>query len=132
MEINITGKILTSSTEDERNTIYKNLATKMAESAQNKIHEGLNRSIQLMAMVGQLADQEAVRALIRGLKVKVISFFPQLQLEAVFQDELNHWYGGGTLPEDIAVALQEIIDTSLSGWINSEKPSEVLAEVLNS
>jgi len=130
MKLEAKGKLLTSSTGDERNMVIKTLADKLAKSAQEAIQRGFERNVQLAAMVGSMADQEAVRAITRSLRVEVRSIDP-LRLEAKFKDDLGHWYGGGELPDDLAKLLQDVMDKSLQDWFGFDAPGKILAEVMN-
>jgi len=129
-ELLISGKLLTSNTADEINNILEDYANKLAEEAESIIHDGFNRNVQLSAMIGVMADQEAVRAILRSLKVEVISIDP-IRLEAKFEDSLGHWYGSSKLPDDVSKLLQDIIDTSLNNWIRDKDHNKILIEVLN-
>ena len=131
VELKVSGRLLTSFTIDARHIVLQEFADKISESATTAIHNGFNRNVQLASMVGTMADQEAVRAILRSLKVEIKSIDP-LSLEAKFQDDLGHWYGGGEMPEDVSKLLQEIIDSSLVDWFRAEEPNKILVEVLNS
>lgn len=129
MQLTISGKSLTAFSQDQKRLIYEELSKKLAKSAQEAILQGFNRSVELAAIVGQRADAEAIRAITRGLKVEVLNVDP-LQLEAKFQDDYAHWYGGQELPEDVAETLQEIIDTAIQNWLGSPEAGKVVEEVL--
>lgn len=129
IELTIKGRLLTSTSKDQRRQIYEEIAKKLAESAQEAIHQGFRRSTELAAMVGQRSDADAIKAIIRGLKVEVLNIDP-LSLEAKFKDDYAHWYGGQDLPDDVAETLQEIIDISIQDWLGSPQSGKIVEEIL--
>lgn len=129
MELTISGNLLTAFKQDQKRLIYKELATKLAKSLEESIHTGFKRSTELATMIGQRADADAIKAITRGLKVEILNIDP-LSLEAKFQDDYAHWYGGQDLPEDVAETLQGIIDTSINNWLGSPEAGKVVEEVL--
>lgn len=134
MKLSVAGKLLTTSSNEEQRILYSELAEKLSAGAEEAIHRGFNRNVQLSAMIGVMTNQEAARAIIRSLRVEVKNVDPQrLSLEAKFEDDLGHLYGGDdNVPDDVAKLLQEIIDTSINDWLRTPEPSKILAEVLNS
>ncbi|MGW8177837.1 MAG: hypothetical protein ACWGQW_03470 [bacterium] len=129
MQLTISGKALTAFSQDQKRLIYEELSKKLAQSAQEFILRGFNRSVELAAMVGERSDAEAIKAITRGLKVEVLNVDP-LRLEAKFQDDYAHWYGGQDLPDDVAETLQKIIDTAIQDWLGSPEAGKVVEEVL--
>lgn len=129
IELTISGRLFTAFTVNEQIALLEDLADRLAESVRETILEGFDRSVKLAAMVGQRADQEAVRAITRSIKVEVLSFDP-ISLEVKFEDDYSRWYGGEELPEDVAETLQEVIDSSIQNWLLEPKSGNVVSEVL--
>jgi hypothetical protein len=127
--ITVRGKIFTSSTADSRRALFADISEKLAKAVQEYVIEGFDRSVQLAAMVGERADQEALRAIYRSIKVKVKNVEP-LDLEVRFEDDYSHWYGGEELPQEVADVLQEIIESSLNTWFNTPEPGDIIVEAL--
>lgn len=117
--------------EDQIRRKMEVLADKLAESAQDAVHAAFGRSVDLSSFVGRQMDPEAVRAILRGLKVEVVPGWPP-QLEAKFHDDIGHLYGFEDLPDSIAKMLQEIVDQALEEWSNSDAIGMALKEVLES
>lgn len=123
------GNLFTSVTANSRDMLFDIIAKNLVESLQKHLIREFDRSVQLAALVGQRADQEALRAIYRSIKVEIKERDP-LRLEAKFKDDYSHWYGGEELPEDIAEMLQKIIDEGIAEWFNTPKPGEIIKEAL--
>lgn len=124
------SKVLTSGSSSDQNKILHDLSSKLATSAQEFIRRGFERSVELASMVGNMSNQDAVRAILRSLKVEIIRVDP-ISLQAKFEDDLSHLYGGQALPPELSKLIQRIIDSSLENWFMVNEPSKVLKEVLN-
>jgi hypothetical protein len=129
VELIAKGNLFTSFSDDQKRVLYEQIAKDLAEAAQQQIILRFDNSVQLASMVGQRADQEALRAIYRSLKVNIKSIDP-LKLEAIFDDDYSHWYGGEELPEEVATILQDIIESSLRDWFNTPEPSEIILKTL--
>lgn len=129
MKILVTGNIFTLLDVGSREEFLKDTSDKLAEEVQKEIIIDFERSVQLATLAGAAIDQEAIRAIYRSLKVKVKTYYP-LELEAKFEDDYSHWYVGEELPQEMADVLQDIIDTSLKEWFNSNKPGKIIEEAL--
>ena len=106
-----------------------NLIERLAESAEDAIIDEFNRSVQLAAFVNQHNDPEAVSTIIRSIKVKALPTWPP-EIEAKYEDELGHWYGGAELPKEVADMLQELIESSLEKWFRAGNPDKIANEVI--
>lgn len=129
MEVTASGNLFTMLNVGSRQKFVKDLSEEFAGALQKAIIADFERSVQLAAMVGDTADQEALRTIYRSLKVKIKTYYP-LELEAKFDDDYSHWYGGEEMPKEMADVLQEIIDTSIREWFNSEEPGNIIKKAL--
>lgn len=125
------GRVLSSGSEEARNEIIRELATKMSESLRYEVHKNFERDVQLTAIAGQMSDQDVVRAILRSLIVNIRSLDP-ISLEAKFEDYLAHWYKTEEgLPKELSDKMQQLLNDSIKKWFSVGKPKEILAEVLN-
>ena len=130
ISLNIAGRMLTSSKHEDKKAIYKELGDGFSKSLKEHIHIAFDRSIQLAAYVGNMTDQEVVRAMLRSLIVSTTDYDP-IRLEAKFDDKYAHLYGGGKLPDELSKIIQDLIDNSIKEWLSLGEGSKILNEVLS-
>lgn len=127
--ISASGSLLTSFSDDSRQKVYEQIAKDMAEAIKQEILLSFDNSVKLAALIGQRADQEALRAIYRSIKINVKSSNPLL-LEVEFKDDYSHWYGGEELPQEVADALNNIIESSVKNWFTTTKPGDVALQTM--
>lgn len=131
MKLETKSKILTTGEPTEQRELLDKLSKSLAKSAEEFIRQHFERDVQLSSLMGAMQDQEAVRAIIRGLRVEVRNIEP-LRFEASFKDDLAHWYDADTMPQDLQQKLQEVMNTGLAEWLRSDVPRRILGEVFAS
>lgn len=110
-------------------SIYMKVADEFVKSIKEHLINKFNESIQLSIMLGSRTDQEAIRAIIRSIKVRVKSY-ETFEFTTEFNDDYSHWYAGQELPDDVAETLRVIINEGTKDWIKSGKPQSIMNEVL--
>lgn len=127
--VSFNGKLFALS-GSKGDSIYMDMADKFAESMRKFLISKFEESIQLAIMLGNRIDQEAIRAIIRSIKVNVESY-ETFKFSTIFKDDYSHWYAGQELPNDVAKILQDIMNNGIKEWFKSDKPQSIIAEVLN-
>lgn len=130
MDVNfeINGDAATAFEEIERTALYLKMIEDISKSIKEKILKEFEMSIHLMTYIGEYGDAEAIKVIIRSIKVEISSINPPV-IEAKFTDDLSHWYKGGELPEELATIMQEIFDNAIKKWFSSP---EAIALVIKS
>ena len=124
LEFTASGKFITSS-EEEIQSLVREIKTKLIKSAQEAIVRGFERSVELQTYVGMSMDTEALRAIIRSIKVVEEGSSYKVK----FEDDLGHWYGGGSMPDELLEIINKISDEALNQWSRTSK--DIVTEVLN-
>jgi len=91
--------------------LYRDLLNDLSDKIRKTIVRKIERSNELKAYVGEQADAEVMRILIRGIKVNFTDQVPA-RLEIEYKDDLSHWYGGD-LPEEFMNVLNKLITEAL-------------------
>ncbi len=131
LTLTLRGRLLTAKSPTDIQELIRDLMLELSKSATVAVQDAFNRSVQLATYAGQSMDPEAVRAIIRGLKVEVSPTDPP-RLIAKFQDDLSHLYGGEEdLPEELITMLESILDEGLHNWLKSRESQQAVAKVFN-
>ena len=130
-EIQILGRLFTAFSVSDKRSIYKDLADKFSAAIKDTVITNIERSNQLLSMVGERPDQDAIRAIYRGIKVNVRDI-EAMSLEIKFDDNYKHLYSNQELPDDVVKILQDIIDKAINNWFRSPEPGNIINEVLGS
>jgi hypothetical protein len=109
---------------------FMDLANELAESMRKYLIRKFEDSVQLAIVLGTRIDQEAIRAIVRSIKVNIESY-ETFKFSAMFKDDYSHWYAGQVLPDDISELLQNIMNEGIREWINEGEPKTVMAKALN-
>ena len=91
--------------------IYREFLDNFAKGLKDTITRKFQRSNELQAYVGQGADAEVMKILLRSIKVRFTKTVPA-RLEVEFKDELSHWYGGD-LPKEFMDVINKMISEAL-------------------
>lgn len=129
VDVQIKGK----AAKVDSNTVkqfMQELYKELAESAQRAIIEEFERSTEINAMVGEASDPEAVRAIIRGIKVDV-ECGAEASLVAKFDDPYGHWYGNEDIPQEFQDKLQSLLEQAMTNWSNTSKIHDIVVDAMN-
>jgi hypothetical protein len=129
MDIDITIEGPIEPTKENLTEILGKLAERTAESIERFIELEFERSVQLAAFVGQNADPEAVKAIIRGIKANVVPGDPP-SVEIEYKDDLSHWYNKGETPPELIEFLNELANTAIEKWFREQERQPILEQVL--
>jgi len=109
--------------------VHQQIIEGLAKSAEKKIKQKFEQSVQLAYMTGQRADNEAVKAILRSFKVVVAGLQP-VKIEVKFEDDYRHWYGGNDMPKDIEEAINKVIDEALDEWVMLGEHDRAVDEIM--
>jgi hypothetical protein len=129
IEFEITGDTATAFEEIERINLHIKMVNDLAEAVKKEILKEFDLSMRLMAYTGQHGGSDVVKAIIRSIKVDVLSLNPPV-IEAKFTDDLSHWYDGGELPSELAEIVQGVFDDGINKWFNSPEASHLITKSL--
>jgi len=111
-------------------TFVQELYKEIAESARQAILETFERSTEINTMIGEAPDPEAIRAIVRSIKVDV-EYGAEPALVAKFDDSYGHWYGNEDMPQEVQDKLQNLMEQAMSTWVNTNKIHDIVVDALN-
>jgi len=127
IDLVISGKFLNSN-QDELKGLIIDSYKEAAESLKETIKQSFESSVDLASLAGQYADPEALKAILRSVKVEVTNDWPP-NLDIKFKDDLNYWYGG-ELPQDLIDKINNIYDEAIARWTLEKKFEDALLGVM--
>jgi len=101
----------------------------IAKDIKEYIIKEISRSVQLSAFVGQAQDPEAIKAIMRSIKVDVMPG-TNVSITVGFEDDYASLYAGGTLPKDIQEKLDALMQEALDKWISEGNIENILTKAL--
>ena len=128
-ELIIRGEFL-NATNTKLRTLVLDAYKESAEELQQIINREFERSVELGAMVGSNTDPEALRAILRSVKVNVTDGWPP-DFNIKFQDDLGHWYGGQELPQELVDIINKIYDSAIQKWSLSGHFENALISIMD-
>jgi hypothetical protein len=127
-ELILRGKFFNSSQEELKELIlekYKEASKEIEEFAKREFKQ----SVELAAIIGQYADPEAFKAVLRSIKVELTPTWPP-DFIIKFEDDLSHWYEGTDLPLDLTKAINNTYDSAITKWSLNNNFGETLSNII--
>ena len=109
--------------------IISGIISSLANDLKAVVLREIDQSVKLAALVGQSPDQESLRVMLRSIQIEPV-LGAETGIEVKYKDDLGHWYGMEQMPEDIANALKEVVESAMNQWFNLDMPQQVVTKAI--
>ncbi|KKM27494.1 hypothetical protein LCGC14_1574170 [marine sediment metagenome] len=129
LDVIIRGRFLNSDKEGLKVLILE-AYEESAKELEKVAKQGFESSVNLGAIVGQYPDPEALKAILRSIKVEVTSEWPP-NFIMKFKDDLSHWYTDDTLSQELLSVIDEIYEAAIHKWSLSKNFEQSILGVMS-